>query len=527
MKRLSFTAFTFLCVISFLLCFTSCSRVNKENEPEGSPLSNAAEGDLPGEPLNLISLKKLFKIESVTDSEGNICKVVQGGCAYDGFAYIALNDGNSQSTDSVSAINKYDLNTGELVKSYQGLRISHCNDMTVNRNTGELITVHNTPDLTNISIFDLETMEYKETRTLTPEIYGIVYDPYEECYWVGISRSYNYAKLDLNFNVMGDIIEGEVHGGTRQGIEADSKHVYFLRYKDNRVIMYDKKANTPSIYRLSVAESEPECIFFDGENLYIAYYTGNGGFFYKADLYTQETLKAEAKTTSISLIDAYSDSEGNVYSVPQGSCTDGKHIYVILSNNEKQNYRSALAKIDIETLELVSVTPGLDVGLSNDLTYNTKTGEIIIVHNSPNADKVTFIDADTMETTREATLDLDIYALAYNSAEDCYYAGLSGGYDFVKLDENLTQVSLPYSGYPIGYTRQGMDCDGRYVYFALADKNSVAIYRADGTLVNIVTLPATYGSIQSICHTKNSFYVTYSLPKGGAEIYELEMSIGK
>ena len=72
-----------------------------------------------------------------------------------------------------------------------------------------------------------------------------------------------------------------------------------------------------------------------------------------------------------------------------------------------------------------------------------------------------------------------------------------------------------------------MDCDGRYVYFTLSNKNSVAIYRADGTLVNIVTLPATYGSIQSICHTKNSFYVTYSLPKGGAEIYELEMSIGK
>ena len=533
LKRNLYFMFILVLLILLLVCFTACKRTDPELTDDGitdsATMPSITKGSAPGEPLHTASLTRLFKIDALTDPEGNVCKVVQGGCAFDGYAYIALNDGNSQSTDSVSAINKYDLETGKLVESYQGIRSSHCNDMTVNPETGELIITHNTPDFTNISIFDLETMEYKETKTLTLEIYGIAYDVYEECYWVGISRSYSYARLDLDFNVVGDVITGagEEFGTVRQGIDVDENSLYFARYKSNNIIVYDKETKSATKYSLSVTNAEAECVFFDGGNMYVGYYTGNGGVLYKADLSVYETLSAKAETTSFSVNDPYTDAEGVVYSVPQGSCSDGKYLYQMVSNDDKEGYRSALMKIDLESGDVVSSLDGLEVGLSNDLTYNSKTNEILVVHNTPTPNRLSVINAETMEITEMRTIGLSIYALAYDRVKDCYYAGLSGTYDFVCLNTDFIQVGDVYGGYPSGFTRQAMDCDGEYIYFLLSAENSIAIYKTDGSFVNIVSLPAKYGNAQSLCLGAEGFYLGNHLPMGGFEIYTLNLTVGE
>ena len=59
------------------------------------------------------------------------------------------------------------------------------------------------------------------------------------------------------------------------------------------------------------------------------------------------------------------------------------------------------------------------------MIYNSKLKEILVVHNSPDTREVTFIDAETMTATRTKTFDFNIYALAYDSVNDCYFAEIS------------------------------------------------------------------------------------------------------
>lgn len=236
-------------------------------------------------------MTELFTISAYTDSNGVYCRVVQGACTDGTYYYVALNDANSSSTGSVSAIHKYDLRTGKLVKTYSGLTVSHCNDLTINHITGEMIAVHNSPDRTVISIFDLETMTLKEKKTLTLQIYSMAYDPYEGCYWVGISHCYDFAKLDLDFKQVGSIYYGKNTGYTKQGMDVDSKYIYFVQYKTNCIIVYDKSGNYVKQINLSVSSTEAENICHIGDTFYIGYYTSkSGGKLYKVRIDTASAL---------------------------------------------------------------------------------------------------------------------------------------------------------------------------------------------------------------------------------------------
>lgn len=471
-------------------------------------------------------LTEFFPIEGVTDANGVNCRVVQGACTDGTYYYVALNDAQSKNADSISAIRKYDLRTGELVHTYEGMKVAHCNDMTVNPDKGELIAVHNSPDRTKISIFDLETMTFKEYKTLTLEIYSMSYDPFEKCYWVGISYGYNFAKLDLDFNQVGDIYVGKDTGYTKQGMDVDSKYIYFAQYKTNCIIVYDKQGNYVKQIDFSVSSAEAENICHIGDTFYIGYYTTpRGGKLYKMEISTIKTYELSANMTKWQTIDQYTDANGNLCKVTQGTCTDGTYLYMMLNNDVKASYRSALLKIELATGKIVATADGFEAGITNDITYNPKTKQILVVHNSPEPKKVTIINAETMKYIETKTLAFNIYALAYDEVQDCYWAGLSGGYDFVKLDLNLEKVGSTYSGYSSGYTKQGMDCDGKYLYFVLSAKNSVAVYETNGTFVGLITLPETSNSAQNICHVGDTFYIGYNVSTAGGYIYKTALTV--
>ena len=474
----------------------------------------------------IASLTELFKINAHKDANGNNCRVVQGSCTDGTYYYVALNDGKSSSNASISAILKYDLRTGELVKTYEGMTVSHCNDMTVNPETGELIAVHNSPDRTTISIFDLETLTLKEKKTISLEIYSMAYDAFEQCYWVGISYGYNFAKLDLDFKQVGDIYIGKNTGYTKQGMDVDSKYIYFAQYKTNCIIVYDKDGNYVKQINLSVASAEAENICHIGDTFYIGYYTSSsGGKLYKAEILTLKESAIRAEMTKWKTIEQYTDANGNVCKVTQGTCTDGTYLYMMLNNDVKASYSSSLLKIDLATGNVVATAEGFSTGITNDITYNSKTKEILVVHNSPEPKKVTIINAETMAYVETKTLAFNIYALAYDETLDCYWAGLSGCYDFVRLDLNLQKVGNTYTGYASGYTKQGMDCDGKYLYFILSAPNSVAVYKTDGTFVGLVTLPETANSAQNICHVGDTFYLGYNVSSAGGILYKVVLHV--
>ena len=477
-----------------------------------------------------LALTSQFTISDFTGEDENYYYIVQGGCTDGTYYYVALTN-NMKNTDiEISAILKYDLKTGELVAKYEGKEISHCNDMTINTDTGELIAVHNTPktELRNISIFDLNTLEFKEKKTLDLEIYAMSYDPYEKCYWVGISYGYNFAKLDLDFKQIGETYIGEVTGYVKQGIDVDSEYIYFLQHNSSTVMVYDKAGNYVTRLAITGSSHEPENIFHIEDNFYIGYFGGSrGGALYKAKFVTLYKKDVSVEMSNKFNISTYVDSNNNKCSVPQGSCTDGKHIYIAMNNNVKSNYVTAISKVDISTGNIIATTDGFNTGITNDLTYNSKTNQIIAVHNTPSPNIISIIDADTMTVVERKTLAFDIYGLAYDETSDCYFAGISNGYNFVRLDADFNQFGDAFIGQSLNYTKQGMDCDGEYIYFALSAQNSVAIYNTNGNFVNVVLLPESQNSAQSICHIDGRFYIGYYDTSGGGIFYDCVFTIEK
>ena len=83
-------------------------------------------------------MTEIFKISDHTDSNNVHCRVVQGGCTDDGtYYYVALNN-NDKTEASINAILKYEIATGELVKVFENVKTSHCNDLTYNPETNEM-----------------------------------------------------------------------------------------------------------------------------------------------------------------------------------------------------------------------------------------------------------------------------------------------------------------------------------------------------------------------------------------------------
>ncbi|MBQ7235649.1 MAG: hypothetical protein IJX03_00640 [Clostridia bacterium] len=227
-----------------------------------------------------------------------LCYVVQGGCT-DGTYYYAGVIQSTKTVDDVAMIQKFDLATGELVATYHDLKVGHCNDMTYNPNTNEIIVSHALPtEVANkVSIFDAEDFTLKETVELTVGTGAISYDPYENCYvasnlnYVDDVRYATFVKYDLGFNEIGRTQAniGLITQKTTQNLDVDSKYIYYCQYQSNAIIVYDKTTgeHVKDII-LPKQTNEAEHVFHVGETLYVGYYNQPGGTLYKVNITAQE-----------------------------------------------------------------------------------------------------------------------------------------------------------------------------------------------------------------------------------------------
>lgn len=550
MKHILHAALALTLAILLALGATGCSTPQNPSGTDGVPQTNESEGDTPPavlptpevtppvtppislpEPADIISragtlwtpMTEVFKIHSYTDVNNVHCRVVQGGCTDGTYYYVGLNDGQSNNEASISAIRKYELATGKLIATFEGLQIAHCNDMAYNPDTNELLAVHNTPERWLISAFDADSLEFKRKIDLGDlEIYSLAYDRDGQCYWAGLSYGFNFVKLDLSFTQVGNVYIGMETGYTKQGMDVDSKYIYFCQYNKNSVIVYDKQGNYIREILLPVTSYEAENICHVGNTFYIGYYKSSaGGMVYRTDLRILEDTSVSM--TELSAPARYTDSASNLYKVAQGSCTDGEYIYLAMSNDISSGYRTVIYKINPQTGEVLDAVEGFSTGLTNDMTYNSKTDQIVIAHNTPEATKFSVYDANTLEYVETVTLSYNFYCIAYDPVKDGYWIGLSGTYDLAFLDEDLNRTV--YSGYNTGCTKQGLDCDGTYVYAIHSAANTVVIYKTDGTLAGVCALPVSENSAQSICHIGNTFYIGYNVSDAGGILYTATVTV--
>ncbi|MBQ3329664.1 MAG: InlB B-repeat-containing protein [Ruminococcus sp.] len=198
----------------------------------------------------------------------------------------------------------------------------------------------------------------------------------------------------------------------------------------------------------------------------------------------------------------------------QGACTDGKYAYFGFVSGGV----CTLAKFDVNTWEYVSKEKIINMGHSNDMTYNSDKDYLVVANNAPYYDVITLIDPDTLAPVKDVQIKEDIYSIAYNAKRKCYVVGLSGTYDFAILDDDF-KVKEKFEGVKTGYTRQGCDCDDDYIYFVQSGgSNILVVYDYDGN--HITDIPMTSSDeVENIFHVGNTFYT--SLFYYGNKLYRI------
>ena len=202
------------------------------------------------------------------------------------------------------------------------------------------------------------------------------------------------------------------------------------------------------------------------------------------------------------------------YRVQQGSCTDGTYAYMILES--QTDYKGSLWKVDLADGHVVNCVYGLPIGHGNDMTYNPKTGMLIVVHNKPDYDTISMIDPETLEIVETRKLTQNMFCITYNEERDQYVVGISGGYNFSILDADFNVVAFKVAR-NTGLVTQGADCDSRYIYFPQCSKdnsvNRIQVYDWDGNYIDYIRVSG-YQEIESMFHVDDDLYICFNAQGG-------------
>lgn len=213
-----------------------------------------------------------------------------------------------------------------------------------------------------------------------------------------------------------------------------------------------------------------------------------GNVAWATTLLASETL---VPTTADNLIRANALATANT---PQGGCTDGEYFYQAYiateTNSDQFNNRCVIVKYDLKTGSVVKESEPLQLNHANDMTYNSKRDCLVIIHNQPVANCITYMDPDTLEVTDQFAIDYFMFSIDYNATTDQYVIGLTSSQTFCILNsefEAVTEVFQP-STRTKSCTTQGIAMDDDFIYFVFYKSNVIGVYDWDGNFVTLIEI---------------------------------------
>ena len=210
----------------------------------------------------------------------------------------------------------------------------------------------------------------------------------------------------------------------------------------------------------------------------------------------------------------------------QGGTSDGVYYYQAFIKKDALSKEAdnivRIVKFEIETGKIVSTSDNLLLNHANDITYNSKNNELIVVHNAPNHSLVSILDPDSLTIKESKNIGFGIYCLDYNETRDEYVVGLSGGQCFQVLNSDFTIKSSIFQ--PIerttGFTTQGCSSDDNFIYFVLYTENVITVYDWSGDFITLIKLNVGSLEPENVCVFDNKIYVGCSALKG-AKLFEV------
>ena len=199
------------------------------------------------------------------------------------------------------------------------------------------------------------------------------------------------------------------------------------------------------------------------------------------------------------------------FPVLQGGGTDGKYLYFAHMTWVKDGVQTGIiCKYDPETGALLGKSEEMPIDHANDITYNEKKDVLVITHNAPNRQLISYVNPHTLEYLGTHDIGYEIYCMSYNEKRDQYIVGLSGGMDFAKTDGEFGKIT-DYASVDTKYVTQGMATDDDFIYFVLHRLPCITKYDWDGNFVEYIPLDRKSDEPENIMFLGDKLYLGYNV----------------
>ena len=226
------------------------------------------------------------------------------------------------------------------------------------------------------------------------------------------------------------------------------------------------------------------------------------------------TLERGDKYTAVPTLLFRFRSADPAFSVIQGGCyVDGEYLIASVSTDEAGYQTARILRLD-PAGNLLEESDPLPLDHANEITYNPKTGSLLVTHcQSPDGHyyRYSLVDPKTFEITKTEDLQWPFFAMAYSPERDQYASGEWSGGTLDYWDGELGHIRSEDVREP-GSLSQGVFCDGWGVYFVRSAQNSYPsefrIYDWEGNLMKSVPI-VWDGNIEpeTLCIIDGTVYV--------------------
>lgn len=193
--------------------------------------------------------------------------------------------------------------------------------------------------------------------------------------------------------------------------------------------------------------------------------------------------------------------------VVQGGCKVGKYYYQGFI--KKDNSGSIIVKYDTEKKTIEKTSNVLPLSHTNDMTYNSNIGKLVVCHNAPERKVISYVNPDSLTIEKTFTIEYEIFSINYNASTNQYVVGIAHGQTFRILDANFKAVGNAFqpTDRTVGYTTQGCASDDNYIYFVLYKQNVIAVYDWSGEFVTLIELDITSVEPENISVVNDIIYL--------------------
>lgn len=233
--------------------------------------------------------------------------------------------------------------------------------------------------------------------------------------------------------------------------------------------------------------------------------------------YTIGDMVADGLTPTADYTEILHTPKQGQYSISQGAASDGTFVYIALRNSDDSG--AVIAKHRLDDGSLVAVSPVLDLGHANDMTFNTEKNLLVVAHGQTEGKILTLVNPDTLEFIEDVNIEKGAGAITYNPATNAY-AISQGGKSLHMLDKDLGYVTSHERTKLEGYTAQGMGSDENYIYFPMSGsgQNILDTFDWEGNRICQVILPTPHES-ESLFYVNGRHFVSFNYD--GGTVYEI------